>query len=144
MVLEQSGRERDAEPIYRDVLARRTRQLGEDCYDTVESIHNLGKLLIESEIHHSETEALLRQANDWNARNLDPASPDLSGAAENLARLQRKRGDYLKAEKIQRSLLEANLSSAIVDLLEQLTSFEPDNWAGVLMKSRRASFWKRF
>jgi len=110
-----------AEDIMRDVLARRKRVLGEEHYDTITSIHDLGWLLQERKDAFSEAEDLLRHALCYWKQTLDAGNPDIRAAASNLAGLLRKKGDYRQAEAVQRDLLEATQAVLGAD---HLTCFE--------------------
>lgn len=95
-----------AEIIMRDVLNHRQKVLGEDHYDTITSKHDLGWLLMDNSSSIDEAENLLNIAKDRWIRTLGIANPDSRTAAQNLANLQRQKGDFLRAETIQRELLE--------------------------------------
>ncbi len=98
----------NAESIMRDVLVERERSFGENDYETVTSIHDLG-FILDKLGRLDEAEDCYRRAEERWAKTLGPANPDTRVARQNLASLFGKKGDFGRAEIAQRELLESTI-----------------------------------
>jgi tetratricopeptide (TPR) repeat protein len=105
-LMELLGDSANAERTMRDVLERRRRTLGEESYDTIISIHDLGWLLDRHEARRDEVEPLYRRAIELWHRTLGDAYPDSRDAMKNLATHFRHRGDYKEALLTQQHLVD--------------------------------------
>ena len=86
-------------------LEGRTRLLGPDHHDTLESLHNLA-YLFGLQGNYSEAEKLHRQVVQGREKVLGKDHPDTLTSVHNLGRILRFRGDLGQAEKLQRQALE--------------------------------------
>lgn len=79
---------RDSEPYTRETLLKRTRVLGEDHWDTLQSLNDMG-LLLQAESKPDEAEPYLRRALEKRSRVLGEAHSEtlhLVGALAGLLR----------------------------------------------------------
>ncbi|MEZ0268410.1 MAG: tetratricopeptide repeat protein, partial [Phycisphaerae bacterium] len=85
-ILWRMHRAAEAEPIFRDVLARRARVLGPEHPDTIMSVNNVAATL-ESQGRVAEAVPLFKDAADRHARAKGPDDADTLGARANYARV---------------------------------------------------------
>jgi hypothetical protein len=100
------GNSTDSEKVMNEVLIDQIQTLGNDDYETIVSMHNIGWLLSYSNLRWRESELYFRKAYEYWRKTVGIEILDTRNAAENLADVLSKKGDYIQAEKVQRVLLE--------------------------------------
>lgn len=105
VMLKINGDERQAEIIMKEVHAVQKRTLGDDNYDTIVSMHNIGWLLYDNGNRWKEAESYYRYAYEKWKNTVGFEILDTRISAQNLAYLLARKGDFAQAEKIQRDLL---------------------------------------
>jgi len=108
----------EAETVMNEVLESRKRVLGEDHYDTITSLHDLGWLYNAKKENRSRAEALFRHGLDRWKVTLGIENPDTRTAASNLANYYYQEKDYPQAEAVQRELLAGTIKALGEDHLE--------------------------
>ncbi len=103
-VLLEQGKSAEAEPILREVIAVRTKVLGEEDADTLSSRHDLANAL-EGQSKNVEAEQEHRAVLAIRARVLGGEDPDFLASRTYLANSLYKQGNYTEAEKEYRVLL---------------------------------------
>nr|NCR60363.1 CHAT domain-containing protein [Microcystis aeruginosa LL13-06] len=89
----------EAEPLYKEALAIRKQQLGDNHPDTATSLNNLAALY-ESQGRYSEAEPLYKQALAIIKQQLGDNHPDTATSLNNLALLYESQGRYSEAEPL--------------------------------------------
>ncbi len=109
---ESQGRYSEAEPLYKQALAIRKQQLGDNHADTATSLNNLA-LLYQSQGRYSEAEPLLKQALAIIKQQLGDNHPSTATSLNNLAFLYQSQDDIPQAINYRTQALaveEYNLS----------------------------------
>ena len=104
-LLEDMGRYREAEPLYRQALETTKTTLGEEHPDYAAGLSNLANLLNRSG-RYDEAEPLYRQALGISEAMLGAGHPNHATHLNNLAELLRATGRYDEAEPLYRQALE--------------------------------------
>jgi tetratricopeptide (TPR) repeat protein len=120
IMLKLNGQSEEAEKIMKKVLSIQQRTLGDENYDTIVSMHNIGWLLYDSEFRWQEAETYYRYAFEKWENSVGFEILDTRISAQNLAYLLARKGDLVQAEKVQRDLLagtEAILGKDHIDCL---------------------------
>ncbi|XRB16584.1 EF-hand domain-containing protein [Pseudoscourfieldia marina] len=104
-LLRQQGKYDDAEPLHREALDGRRRELGDAHPDTLMSINNLA-LLLDDQGKYADAESLYREALDGSRRDLGDADPRTLVFISNLATLLTQQGKYDDAEPLHREALD--------------------------------------
>ena len=89
--LQGQGKLAEAEPLYRRALEGRTRQLGADLLDTLQTVANLALLLM-GQGKLTEAESLCRRALEGNERQLGASHQSTLISVNNLALMLNDRG----------------------------------------------------
>ena len=98
-LLKQQGKYADAEPLYREALDGRRRELGDAHSDTLDSINGLA-VLLKDQRKYDDAEPLYREALDGRRRELGDAHPKTLTSINNLAVLLKDRRKYADAEPL--------------------------------------------
>ncbi|XRB09944.1 kinesin light chain 3 [Pycnococcus provasolii] len=123
-LLRQQGKYADAEPLYREALDGRRRELGDAHPDTLKSINNLA-ILLENQGKYADAEALYREALDGRRRELGDAHPDTLTSINGLATLLCDQCKYADAEPLLREALDGRrreLGDAHPDTLKSINN----------------------
>ncbi|XRB25368.1 kinesin light chain [Pseudoscourfieldia marina] len=104
-LLKKQGKYTDAEPLYREALDGKRRELGDAHPDTLESINNLASLL-KKQGKYADAEPLYREALDGRHRELGDAHPSTLASISGLANLLCDQGKYADAEPLYREALD--------------------------------------
>jgi tetratricopeptide (TPR) repeat protein len=100
----QRGQFKEAEPLWKSVLAICEQVLGPEHPDTLSSLNNLAALYDDLG-KYEEAEPLYQRALETRERVLGPEHPDTLGTVNNLAELYRNQGKFEQAEPLyQRAL----------------------------------------
>ncbi|MCB1033553.1 MAG: tetratricopeptide repeat protein, partial [Acidobacteria bacterium] len=95
-----------AEATYREALAIRASQLGPDHLDTLETLNNLGEVLV-ARHQLDEAEELFRRALEGRRRQLPSTHPAVVLTLNNVGVVQLEKGNLPAAEATFREVLEA-------------------------------------
>ena len=99
------GRYKDAEMIFKRVLAGREEDLGPDHPDTLQTVQNLA-IIYRMQGRYTEAENLYQRALIGREKKLGLDHPDTLQTVQNLAIIYRMQGRYTEAEKLyQRALI---------------------------------------
>jgi CHAT domain-containing protein len=98
------GRYSEAEPIYKQALAIRKAQLGDNHPDTATSLNNLAALY-RFQGRYSEAEPIYKQALAITKAQLGDNHPDTATSLNNLAELYQSQGRYSEAEPLLKQAL---------------------------------------
>jgi tetratricopeptide (TPR) repeat protein len=104
-VLQDQGRYRDAEPIFRQVLTERERLLGPEHPDTLAARHRLASSL-DDQGRYPEAESEYRAVLTLEEKVLGSEHPTTLGTRNNLGNLLYEQGKYADAEKVYRDVLK--------------------------------------
>jgi CHAT domain-containing protein/Flp pilus assembly protein TadD len=102
--LYQEGRYAEAEPLHKEALTIRKKQLGDNHPDTAKSLNNLA-LLYESQGRYTEAELLHKEALAIRKKQLGDDHPDTANSLNNLAELYESQGRYTEAELLHKEAL---------------------------------------
>ena len=91
-MLQAQGRYSEAEPLFRDALEIREKQLGPEHPDVASSLNNLAGLL-QVQGKYAEAEPLYLRASVILEKQLGPEHPNTITARKNLTRLQEEMQD---------------------------------------------------
>ncbi|XRB21685.1 tetratricopeptide repeat [Pseudoscourfieldia marina] len=130
-LLRDQGKYADAEPLHREALDGRRRELGDAHPDTLQSINNLG-LLLNDQGKYADAEPLYREALDGRRRELGDAHPDTLQSINNLAGLLMQQEKYDDAEPLYREALDGRRHVLGDAHPRTLTSI--NNLAGLLLR----------
>lgn len=100
-----SGRDEEALPLYREVIAIRELELGPDHPEVAVSLNNLASVYMASG-RYSNAEPLYRRSLEIRLRTLGPHHPRVGNAMNNLASLLHRQGRHIEAEKLYKRALE--------------------------------------
>ena len=103
-LMRHDGQWRDAELVYRDVVAARERLLGTDAEETIVSLHNLANLVAQMG-RPQEGQELLQEALD-RARRAGHSQVSIWQIADNLAEIWAGLGDFERAAKQHREAMD--------------------------------------
>ncbi|KAL9629480.1 MAG: hypothetical protein Q9164_006864 [Protoblastenia rupestris] len=129
LVLTDRGNYKEAERIYRQVLALRNETLGQEHPDTLGSMNNLASVLT-SQCKNQEAEQLNRQVFILRDKILGPQHPETLGTLNNLAVVLKNQARYDEAEHIYRQTLESQ--ETVLGREHPLTLMTLSNLASVL------------
>ncbi|GCE60930.1 photosystem I assembly protein Ycf3 [Microcystis aeruginosa NIES-4285] len=96
---QSQGRYSEAEPLYKQALAIRKQQLGDNHPDTATSLNNLA-VFYQSQGRYSEAEPLYKQALAIRKQQLGDNHPLTATSLDNLASLYESQGRYSEAEPL--------------------------------------------
>jgi tetratricopeptide (TPR) repeat protein len=105
LLYDYQGKYTKAEPLFKQSLEIRERQLGIDHPDVADSLNNLA-LLYEYQDKYSEAEPLLMRSLKIWERQLGVIHPFVAASLNNLAELYRSQGKYSEAEPLYLRSLE--------------------------------------
>ncbi|XRB05013.1 kinesin light chain [Pycnococcus provasolii] len=101
----QRGKYAEAEPLYREALDGRRRELGDAHPGTLDAINNFA-ILLKTQHKYAEAEPLYREALDGRRRNFGDAHPDTLDTINNLANFLMNQGKLEEAEPLYREALD--------------------------------------
>ena len=107
VLLSKQAKYADAEPLFREALDGRRRELGDAHPSTLDSINNLATLL-DQQGKYADAEALYRKALDGKRRVCGDAHRDTLASINNLAILLKDQGKYADAEALYREALDGH------------------------------------
>src|SRR5205823_1781138 len=102
----------EAEPLYREALARRRSAMGEEHPETLQSINNLAFFLF-GQKQMAEAEALFREAVEKRRKTLGPNHPDTVNSVSNLASMLESQQRWADAEPVLAELCDAGPLGAL-------------------------------
>jgi tetratricopeptide (TPR) repeat protein len=100
-----SGRDDEAIPLYREVIAIRETSLGADHPEVAVSLNNLASVYVASG-EYAQAEPLYRRSLEIRLAALGPQHPRVGNAMNNLASLLHRQGRHIEAEKLYKRALE--------------------------------------
>jgi tetratricopeptide (TPR) repeat protein len=100
-----SGRDEEAIPLYREVIAIREAELGPEHPEVAVSLNNLASVYVASG-KYAEAEPLYRRSLEIRLTALGPQHPRVGNAMNNLASLLHRQGRHIEAEKLYKRALE--------------------------------------